>query len=100
MSVAETFQGHGVGRALLKAVIEWATAHHLAALTLTTFRDVPWNAPFYNRLGFKVLSAPRLDTRLATLLRKEAEGGFAESTRCAMRLSLDDQANPMPVRKS
>lgn len=100
MSVAETFQGHGVGRALLKAVIEWATAHHLAALTLTTFRDVPWNAPFYNGLGFKVLSASRLDTRLATLLRKEVEGGFAESTRCAMRLSLDDQANPMPVRNS
>jgi GNAT superfamily N-acetyltransferase len=100
MSVTETLQGHGVGRALLTAAIEWASAHHLTALTLTTFRDVPWNAPFYSRLGFKVLSASHLDTRLATLLRKEVEGGFAESTRCAMRLSLDDQASPLPLRNS
>lgn len=99
MSVAETFQGHGVGRALLRAAIEWAVAHHLAALTLTTFRDVPWNAPFYGRLGFKVLNAPLLDTRLSTLLRKEVEGGFAEGTRCAMRLYLYDQATSLPVRK-
>jgi GNAT superfamily N-acetyltransferase len=47
MSVAERFQRHGLGRALLATAIEWAAAHHLAALTLTTFRDVPWNAPFY-----------------------------------------------------
>jgi GNAT superfamily N-acetyltransferase len=93
MSVIETLQGRGVGRTLLTAAIEWTAAHHFTALTLTTFRDVPWNAPFYSRLGFKVLSASHFDARLATLLRKEVESGFAESTRCAMRLSLHDQAS-------
>jgi GNAT superfamily N-acetyltransferase len=90
MSVSETFQGHGIGRALLEAAIEWAVTHHLAGLTLTTFHDVPWNAPFYNRIGFEVLGVSGLDERLSGLLREEVEEGFAEGTRCAMRLSLHD----------
>lgn len=90
MSVSEAFQGHGIGRALLEAAIEWATIHHLAGLTLTTFRAIPWNAPFYSRMGFEVLSVSGLDERLSALLRKEVEEGFAEGTRCAMRLSFDD----------
>ena len=90
MSVSKTFQAHGIGRALLEAAIEWAVIHHFVALTLTTFGDVPWNAPFYSRCGFKVLSVAGLDERLSGLLRKEVKEGFAEGTRCAMRLSLDD----------
>jgi uncharacterized small protein (DUF1192 family) len=62
----------------------------LAALTLTTFHDVRWNAPFYSRIGFEVLGVSGLNERLSGLLRKEIEGGFAEGTRCAMRLSLHD----------
>ena len=38
----------------------------LPCLTLTTFRDVPWNAPWYSRLGFE--PAPD-EPRLAELLR-------------------------------
>ena len=90
MSVSEPFQGRGLGRALLEAAIEWATTHHLAALTLTTFHAIAWNAPFYSRMGFKMLSVSGLDERLSTLLRQEIEEGFAEGTRCAMRLSLGD----------
>ena len=92
MSVAPAFQGRGAGRALLKATIEWAVAHDFAALTLTTFRDVPWNAPFYSRLGFEALSASSLSARLATLLQREVEDGFAEGSRCAMRLSLRNRS--------
>ena len=99
MSVIETSQGQGVGRPLLTAAIEWAVAKHLTALTLTTFRHVPWNAPLYSRLGFKVMNTPHLDARLATLLRKEVESGFAEGTRCAMRLSLDEGARTLAARQ-
>jgi GNAT superfamily N-acetyltransferase len=45
----------GVGTALVRAVCEWAAAQGIPAVTLCTFRDVPWNAPFYARLGFKIL---------------------------------------------
>jgi GNAT superfamily N-acetyltransferase len=98
MSVSEAFQGQGIGRALLGAAIGWAAAHRFAALTLTTFLDVPWNAPFYSRIGFEVLGASDLDERLSALLRKEIEEGFAEGSRCAMRLSLNDRVKPIPVQ--
>lgn len=42
----------GFGRALLRAGIEWAQAHGYDELTLTTYRDVPWNGPFYASEGF------------------------------------------------
>ena len=50
MSVASMFQGRILGRTLIQTAVEWAATKHLAALTLTTFLDVPWNAPFYSRL--------------------------------------------------
>jgi len=36
------------------AADEWAETKRLAGLTLTTFAEVPWNAPYYDRLGFLV----------------------------------------------
>ncbi|MFR9729857.1 GNAT family N-acetyltransferase [Saccharopolyspora sp. MS10] len=52
-----------------------------AALTLTTFRDVPWNAPYYGRLGFRVLAGP--GGRLGGLLA--AESARFRAPRVAMR---------------
>ncbi len=100
MSVDEAFQGYGIGHNLLGAAIGWAAAHRFAALTLMTFHDVPWNAPFYSRIGFEVLGASDLDERLSALLRKGIEEGFAEGSRCAMRLSLNDYVKPIPTQKS
>jgi GNAT superfamily N-acetyltransferase len=48
----------GLGRALVTAVCDWAMTHGLDAVTVTTFRDVPWNGPFYERLGFRALDEP------------------------------------------
>jgi GNAT superfamily N-acetyltransferase len=45
----------GRGRALVEAVFDWAVSNGYPAVTLTTFRDVPWNGPFYARLGFHPL---------------------------------------------
>ncbi len=42
----------GVGARLLDTVESWARSGQLGTLTLTTFIDVPWNAPYYERLGF------------------------------------------------
>lgn len=84
-------QGSGIGRALLEQAIEAARRHGLAALTLTTFRDVAWNAPFYETCGFRVLEAAELDTRLVGLLRDEAARGLPAERRCAMRLVLAEK---------
>ena len=47
----------GLGTRLVRAVFDWAAATGYRAITLTTFRAVPWNMPWYRRLGFVELPA-------------------------------------------
>jgi GNAT superfamily N-acetyltransferase len=42
----------GLGRVLLDHACEWARGNGLKAVTLTTFANIPWNAPNYERCGF------------------------------------------------
>jgi hypothetical protein len=70
----------------MAAAIDWARRAGLAAVTLTTFRAIPWNAPFYRSLGFVVLTADTISERLAAILADETARGFED--RCAMRLAL------------
>lgn len=81
-------QGQGLGRRLLGAAIDWGRTRRLDALTLTTYRDVPWNAPFYASLGFREVSGAELSVRLAQVLALEASKGLAPAERCAMVLEL------------
>ncbi|WP_085687169.1 MULTISPECIES: GNAT family N-acetyltransferase [unclassified Pseudomonas] len=88
LSVSQHFQGRGVGRKLLLAAIEQARLWQLRAVTLTTFRDLPWNAPFYQRMGFALLSAEDTGAHLNHVLRDEIAHGLPGERRCAMRLVL------------
>lgn len=76
----------GIGTALVRTVCAWAGARGLPAVTLTTFRDVPWNAPFYGRLGFRTLAPAELGPELAALVRREHEEGLRSEERVAMRI--------------
>jgi RimJ/RimL family protein N-acetyltransferase len=80
----------GLGRAMLKTVIEWARQAGFAALTLTAFREVPWNAPFYRRLGFRDLDPAVLAPELEALVADEERRGLPRAQRVVMRLALDD----------
>lgn len=80
----------GLGRALLGAVLDWARATGHAAVTLTTFRDIPWNAPFYQRMGFRTLAPHEIGAGLAEVMREEAARGLEPATRIAMRRDLDE----------
>lgn len=82
-------QRSGIGRALLDNAIADARERRLVALTLTTFRDVIWNAPFYQKLGFQVLGDAQVGEWLREVLRREVEHGMPASRRCAMRLVLN-----------
>jgi GNAT superfamily N-acetyltransferase len=57
------WQRRGIGRRLLRHFIAEAAAARIPAITLTTFRDLPWNAPFYRSMGFELLPPERSWTR-------------------------------------
>lgn len=79
----------GIGTALLVAAGDWARANGYPAITLTTFADVPWNAPFYAARGFTELDAAAIPPQLAAIRRHEAQCGLdAVGRRIAMRREL------------
>lgn len=86
LAVAHAHQAQGLGRRLIEVVRCHAEVRGFEALTLTTFVDVPWNAPFYARLGFDVLDEAGLSEMLRQQLAYETSRGL--KGRCAMRLSL------------
>ncbi len=91
LSVADGFQRRGLGAALVATATAYARARGLTAVTLTTFRNVAWNAPFYARLGFRELHDEEVDERLARIFKVEAFLGIPIERRCAMRLAFADE---------
>jgi GNAT superfamily N-acetyltransferase len=79
----------GIGRRLVLAVCEWAAARGLRRVTLTTFRDVPFNRPFYESLGFEVVSPDQLGPALSAVAADEARRGLDIAPRVAMRRLVD-----------
>ncbi|MEU1468201.1 GNAT family N-acetyltransferase [Streptomyces sp. NPDC005761] len=75
----------GLGSALIDHVASWAVPEGLTALTLTTFSHVPWNAPYYARLGFRVLTESGLTDGLRRIRAAEAEHGLDRRPRVCMR---------------
>ncbi|MEW1656094.1 MULTISPECIES: GNAT family N-acetyltransferase [unclassified Streptomyces] len=72
----------GVGRALIDRA---ESDSGLPALTLTTFAEVPWNAPYYARLGFRRLAAEEMTPGLRAIRAHEAELGLDRWPRVCMR---------------
>jgi GNAT superfamily N-acetyltransferase len=79
-------QQKGLGKALVQTVIEWARREGIQHLSLTTFSNVPWNASFYEKMGFRILSRNELTANLIAILNKEGELGL--KNRVAMQLDL------------
>ena len=89
MDVLPEHGRQGLGRRLVEAVAERARDLGDARVTLTTFRHVAWNAPFYSKLGFEILDGDALGPELAACLEAEAHRGLDPANRVAMRLALE-----------
>jgi hypothetical protein len=61
-------------------------------VTLTTFRDVPWNAPYYQRCGFRILDDGEITPQLQVVRREEARRGLDRWPRVCMRKDLGGEA--------
>ncbi|MFB7371899.1 GNAT family N-acetyltransferase [Streptomyces sp. NPDC056222] len=102
VSVHPAAARQGIGRLLIEHLAAGAAEQGLTALTLTTFTEVPWNAPYYTRLGFRPLaeSDPDLTDGLRAIQRAEAAHGLATWPRVCMRRELAGTPAPRPVAPS
>ncbi len=87
LSVLPHAMRRGYGGRLLEAACEWAAEQGYAAITLTTFVDVPWNGPFYAARGFVRDDDPTPGLRAVREHERQA-GLDAVGARVVMRRSL------------
>ncbi len=84
LNVLPEYGGHGIGTALVKKVCAWAAENNYPVVTLTTYTDIPWNAPFYRKCGFIDLSREEIPEDLYTLFLNEHKSGLLMADRAVM----------------
>lgn len=84
VSVHPVAAGRRLGAALIEHLAGLAVEQGAAGLTLTTYRDVPWNAPYYRRLGFTEIPEARLNPGLRAIRELERTAGLDRWPRLAM----------------
>ena len=83
---------------LLEGVCAWAQARGYPAATLSTFRDVPWNGPFYRNHGFRDLQPAEWTPGMRAIREKEARHGLCVPARVFMRRELTAGGLPPGTR--
>lgn len=83
VSVHPDHAGHRLGARMIDR-LEADLRGEFPALTLATFRDVAWNAPYYAKLGFKEIAGDRLGAAHAESWRRQAENGLDMTARLFM----------------
>jgi predicted N-acetyltransferase YhbS len=88
LDVLTSHAGQRIGAALIEQVAQIARGQRLKQLILSTFREVPWNAPYYRRLGFREIEEAELDAALIARRDAHIARGLDESKRVFMRRDL------------
>jgi GNAT superfamily N-acetyltransferase len=89
LDVLPNHGGRGIGTALVNEIERWARLNRFREIALTNFRDVPWNAPFYQKLGYEIVDESSLDAVLLKWLEHDGARGLDQTRRVAMRKRLD-----------
>jgi GNAT superfamily N-acetyltransferase len=79
----------GVGTALVAAVVAEARRVGAAGISLTTFRAVPFNKPFYERLGFRMVATEHAPDLLVQAFGAELPPGIDPGERVLMMRATD-----------
>ena len=93
--------GHGrrgLGARLLARACAWAESQGYAAIRLSTFRDLPWNGPFYRRQGFRDLAPAEWTPGLREIREREARHGLRVEARVFMQRDLAPARRPASRR--
>ncbi len=84
ISVVPEAQGIGAGTALLQALWHDALRRGRRGITLTTYADVPWNAPYYSRRGFHELTPAEMGPEFSAYFETDVADWSRYGRRCAM----------------
>jgi GNAT superfamily N-acetyltransferase len=84
VDVHPQYQRLGIGTALIETVCWYAEDMSYQGVSLTTFSTIPWNAPWYEKLGFRKLREGELTKALKVILQDEARRGLDPKIRVAM----------------
>jgi ribosomal protein S18 acetylase RimI-like enzyme len=88
IDIEPTHGQRGLGSALVDRIRSWAKLAAYGVMSLSTFRDIPWNAPFYSKLGFRILDESELTAGFQQIRRQEYEVGLPISERVIMHCEL------------
>ncbi|MCJ0906306.1 GNAT family N-acetyltransferase [Rhodococcus sp. ARC_M6] len=88
VSVHSDYAHRKIGLALLNHMVEWAREHDLPAVTLTTYTEVPWNGPYYERFGFRYLAETEETPGLKKIRAAELAHGLDQWPRACMFRAL------------
>jgi GNAT superfamily N-acetyltransferase len=94
MDVAPAHGRRGLGAGLVETVCTWAQLHGYDAISLSTFRDLAWNAPFYSKLGFRVLDESEISIYFQQIRRQELDAGLPISARVIISRELQPPNYP------
>ena len=96
LSVFPSHMRRGIGRALLERVIDEARTE---PLWLTTYAHLPWNQPYYERLGFHIVPETEHAAELRRILEEQRAALPAPERRVAMRaarrIRVEDSGPPL-----
>ena len=88
VDVLPNYGRRGIGRALINAASKWAIQKGLTSITLSTQNNVPWNAPFYTKLGFTIMPESEWTASYRAIRQHEADLGFPMDDRVLMIRNL------------
>jgi ribosomal protein S18 acetylase RimI-like enzyme len=88
IDVYPAYGRRGIGRKLVERVCLWAKHQNYHRILLSTFLDIEWNAPFYEKLGFQILPEIELTSGFQQIRLKEAEAGLPINQRAIMYREL------------
>jgi len=83
-------QGKGTGSGLVARMLADVYEEDFQSVTLTTYRDISWNGPWYNKLGFVEVTAESAGPGHVETVEKEARYGHDMARRCVMRKRLKE----------
>ncbi|AOI86176.1 GNAT family N-acetyltransferase [Burkholderia cepacia] len=88
LDVAPSHAGQRIGARLIEQVSARAAREGIAEVVLSTFRNAPWNAPYYARLGFSIVDDATLDGTLCAIRAHHVALGLDETQRVFMRMRV------------